>query len=95
MLITPSTSRLCNRHRLAQASRRAEIPVSLRVIGAELRLATMPWSAYWQPCGEYVKYDRRLVHRLVQLRKSWRSVLHNPSSALHQGVYCWRYFLLC
>ena len=94
MLIVPSTSRVDNRHRLAKASRRAEIPVRLHVIGAELSLSMMSWSAYWKPVQEYVEYDRRLVHRLVQLKKSWRSVLRLPASVLHQRMYCWRYFLL-
>ncbi|MFH1747238.1 MAG: hypothetical protein ABIG44_09375 [Planctomycetota bacterium] len=94
MLIAPSTTRVDNRRRLAKASGQAEIPVRLHVIGAELSLATMSWSAYLQPVQEYVEYDRRLVHRLVQLKKSWRSVLRLPTSALHKRMYCWRYFLL-
>ncbi len=94
MLVVPSTSRVNNRHRLAKASRQAEIPVRLHVVGAELSLATMSWSAYWKPVREYVEYDRRLVHRLVQLKKSWRSILRFPTSMLHLRMYCWRYFLL-
>jgi len=94
MLIAPSTTRVDNRRRLAKASHQAEIPVRLHVVGAELNLTTMSWSAYWKPVQEYVEYDRRLVHRLVQLKKSWRSVLRLPTSVLHQRMYCWRYFLL-
>jgi len=31
-----------NRHRLAQASRQAEIPVSLQIVGAALQLEMVP-----------------------------------------------------
>ena len=94
MLIAPSTTRVDNRRRLALASRQDEIPVALQVVGAGLRLETTPWPAYWQPVREFVEFDRRLVHRLVQLKKSWRLVLRSPTSAHHQRMYCWRYFLL-
>jgi hypothetical protein len=94
MLVVPSSSRVDNRHRLARASRQAEIPVRVHVVGAELRPETTSWSAYWKPAQEYVEYDRRLVHGLFQLKKSWRSVLRRPASVLHQRMYCWRYFLL-
>ncbi|MFQ5807295.1 MAG: hypothetical protein ACE5I3_12675 [Phycisphaerae bacterium] len=94
MLIAPSTSRMDNRRRLTKASRQADIPVSLQIVGAELRLATTPWSSYWQPVRGFVEFDRRLVHRLVQLKKSWRRVLRNRTSVRYQRMYCWRYFLL-
>lgn len=91
MLIASSTSRAENRRQLAKASRRAEIPVGIQIIGAEPRLATMAWSSYWQPCREFVEFDRRLVHRLVQLKKAWVSVLRNPTSTPRQQMFCWRH----
>lgn len=95
MLIAPSTTRVDNRRRLAKASRQAEIPVRLHVVGAELSMSTMSWSAYWKPVQEYVEYDRRLVHRLVQLKKSWRSLLRLPTNVIHQQIHCIRDHSAC
>ena len=93
MLIAPATSRAENRRYLSKLCRKSELPIRLLIDGVELKLDSIPWHLYWAPVRDYVEVDRKLVHRLVQLKKAWRGIHRNPTLR-NQRMYCWRYFLL-
>ncbi len=94
MLVACGTSRETNRSKLASAARRAEIPTCLEIKRTELTLSFETWTAYWRPCRGFFQADRRLVHRIVQLKKAWVALLRAPSRKARQRAFCWRYFAL-
>ena len=94
MLVTCGTSREMNRNKLAGAARQAEVPTCLQIKRAELTLSSETWPAYWRPCRDFFEADRRLVHRIVQLKKAWVALLRSPGRKVRQRVFCWRYFAL-
>jgi hypothetical protein len=74
--------------------RRAEVPTRICVERAEPIVSSVSWSEHWRPCRGYFEADRRLVHRIVQLKKAWLALLGQPERKSRQRVFCWRYFAL-
>jgi hypothetical protein len=74
--------------------RRAEVPTRICIERAEPVVSSVSWSAYWRPCRDFFEADRRLVHRMVQLKKAWLALLRSPGREPGQRIFCWRYFAL-
>lgn len=68
--------------------------MALEVAHGQLVLRSVPWSSFWRVGREFFEADRRLVHRLVQLKKAWLALLHHPGSVPRRQVFCWEYFSL-
>ena len=94
MLIVSGTSRRENQRRLRAGFKRAVVPVGLSIDRSRPGLEWKSWYAYWKPCQRFFEADRRLVHRVNQLKKTWLALLRKPTCQRRQRDYCWRYFCL-
>ena len=92
MLIISGTSRVESRRELARQCCQPRVPVRLVIQKSQLRLESLPWREYWQPCRTFFEVDLRLVQRLNRLKKAWQNVLKYPADRWCQMTYCWRYF---
>ncbi|MBU0618396.1 MAG: hypothetical protein KKI02_11820 [Planctomycetes bacterium] len=70
VLIVSGTSRRANRQRLKRDFTRAVVPVRVAIDQSRLVVEREPWHAYWKPCQRFFEADRRLVHRVNQLKKT-------------------------
>lgn len=94
MLVASGTSRRENRRWLRANFKRAMVPMRLIVDRSRPVLEGESWCAYWRHCRPFFEADRRLVHRINQLKKAWLAIMRTPSSRDRQRMYCWRFFCL-